>query len=434
MTKHGNSLDYDFSKLLFFYVDLDIIQMSDVMSLTEETLLMNKILKQVHPYDIFYSASNDRWQTYIKDDTKPSGRKAIVRKKKGDLERYLLSFYHDKLNNLKTYTFDSLYIEFMHYKECTQSKGTVDAYIKAYNRFYANDPIIYEDMRKITVPRLKMWLQQVIDKYKLNYKAYSKFSVVFNQLYKYCMESGYLSQNPFDSISVRNLGLYNTPKKKGRQKVFLRTETADINQIAFDDFARKPYCVPLAVLFTFQTGLRLGEIVALKWNDIDFISKTLKVARFERVEQEYTDDFKTLTKCKHVIMECNTKGDYGERFVDLTDDALYILQLLKDFYETEGIVSEWLFVNKQGRIHNRAMDLRIRRYCRLANMDMEKSMHKIRSTYISMLRDAGMSFEKIAEEVGHKSVITTMKNYSYDTLDDEENKRILNRGLNIKTA
>ena len=81
MTKHGNSLDYDFSKLLFFYVDLDIIQMSDVMSLTEETLLMNKILKQVHPYDIFYSASNDRWQTYIKDDTKPSGRKAIVRKK-----------------------------------------------------------------------------------------------------------------------------------------------------------------------------------------------------------------------------------------------------------------------------------------------------------------------------------------------------------------
>ena len=32
----------------------------------------------------------------------------------------------------------------------------------------------------------------------------------------------------------------------------------------------KPYCVPLAVLLTFQTGLRIGEIVALKWSDIDY--------------------------------------------------------------------------------------------------------------------------------------------------------------------
>ncbi len=95
--------------------------------------------------------------------------------------------------------------------------------------------------------------------------------------------------------------------------------------------------------------------------------------------------------------------------------------------------SEWLFFNKRDRIHNRAMDLRIRRYCRLAGIN-EKSLHKVRSTYISLLRDAGMSFEKIADEVGHKSVITTMLNYSFDTLEDEENKRIINKGLNIHTA
>ena len=76
------------------------------------------------------------------------------------------------------------------------------------------------------------------------------------------------------------------------------------------------------------------------------------------------------------------------------------------------------------------MDLRIRRYCRLAGIN-EKSLHKVRSTFISMLRDAGMSFEKIAEEVGHKSIITTMNHYSYDTLDAEQNRTILNKGLKI---
>ena len=61
-------------------------------------------------------------------------------------------------------------------------------------------------------------------------------------------------------------------------------------------------------------------------------SKVTQSHSFERVQQDYTDDFKTLTT--------------------------------------------W-FVNKNGRIHNRAMDLRIRRYCRLAGMDMEKSLHKV---------------------------------------------------------
>ena len=42
-----------FQKSLFFYIDLGIISLSDVVSLTEDTL-MNKILKQVHPYNIFF--------------------------------------------------------------------------------------------------------------------------------------------------------------------------------------------------------------------------------------------------------------------------------------------------------------------------------------------------------------------------------------------
>lgn len=421
------------SEIYQSYINHGTITLDDVLSLSEDTL-MNKILKQVHPYSVFYSESDDRWHTTIADPTKVSGRKLIARKKKGDLEKFLLEHYHLQLNTEQVYTFESLWIEFMQYKAATQSQSTIDAYIKSFKRFYKDDPIIKEDLSMITVPTLKMWLQKIVNKFKLNFKAYNKFSVVFNQMYKYALEMGYLEKNPFDGIVVRNLGLYNTPKKLSKNRVFSRQETLDINKIAFQDFASKPYCVPLAVLLCFQTGTRIGEIVALKWSDIDYQSKTIKIARFERFQQDYTDDFKTLTTCQHIIVDFDTKGEYGERLVDLTDDAIYILQLLKDFYASEGIVSDWLFVNKNGRIHNRAMDLRIRRYCRLAGMDMEKSLHKVRSTYISMLRDAGMSFERIAEEVGHKSVLTTMQNYSYDTLDDLENRRILNSGLNIATA
>lgn len=421
----------ELNELFLFYINCDIINMSDVVSSTEETI-MNKILKQIHPYEIYQSEYDNRWHTYIKDDSQLSGRKRIVKTKKEALEKYLLEHYRTQLNTVKTYTFESLYVEFMQYKSATTSQATVNAYIKAYKRFYQDDTIIKADLSKMAVPTLRMWLESKIREYKLNYKAYNKMAVVFNQLFKYAVQMEYIEKNPFDRIDVRSLGLYNTPKKNSKDKVFSKTETKDINKIAFDDFAEKPYCVPLAVLLTFQTGLRIGEVVALKWSDIDYDMKTLRVCRFERVQQGYTDNFEELTNCEHIVIECDTKGEFGERLVDLTDDALYILQLLKDYYKSEQIVSEWLFVNKDGRIHNRAMDLRIRKYCRMIGIQ-EKSLHKVRSTYISMLRDSGMSFEKIREEVGHKSVLTTANHYFYDTREDEENRRMLNQGLNIRT-
>lgn len=416
--------------VLLFYINSGIIDVCDTLSCSEDNVV-NKILKEIHPYKISYHEKADRWQTYIKDDMTPKGRKEIVRKKKSDLEKYLLEHYRLQLNTVKTYTFESLYAEFMEYKEATTSKTTVDAYIKAYNRFYKDDEIIKEDLSQIKVPTLRMWLETKIREHKLNYKAYNKFAVVFNQLFKYAVEMEYIDKNPFDRINVRSLGLFNTPKKNSKEKVFSKSETKDINRVAFEDFVEKPYCVPLAVLFVFQTGLRIGEVVALKWSDIDFDAKTLRVCRFERVQQNYTADYKQLTTCEHVIVECDTKGEYGERFVDLTEDALYILRLLKEYYESEKIVSEWLFVNKRGRIHNRAMDLRIRKYCNMLGIK-EKSLHKVRSTFISMLRACGMSFEKIREEVGHKSILTTANHYCYDTQDDVDNRKLLNQGLNLR--
>lgn len=49
-------------------------------------------------------------------------------------------------------------------------------------------------------------------------------------------------------------------------------------------------------------------------------------------------------------------------------------------------------------------------------------MHKIRATYVSLLRDAGLTFESIAEQVGHKSTITTAKNYSFDLKSEKKTR------------
>lgn len=62
-------------------IERGIISLDDVMSFSMEDI-MNKLLKTLHPYAIFFSESDNRWHTTIADQTKISGRKQIVRNKK----------------------------------------------------------------------------------------------------------------------------------------------------------------------------------------------------------------------------------------------------------------------------------------------------------------------------------------------------------------
>ena len=64
----------------------------------------------------------------------------------------------------------------------------------------------------------------------------------------------------------------------------------------------------------------------------------------------------------------------------------------------------------------------------------EESFSAVVNQYVVAMLPYRNIQEKIAEEVGHKSVLTTMLNYSFDTQDDVENKRLINKGLNIHTA
>ena len=102
------------------------------------------------------------------------------------------------------------------------------------------------------------------------------------------------------------------------------------------------------------------------------------------------------------------------------------MKLLKKYYEDNNVTTEWLFysIKENDKIHDRALDVRLEKYCKQIGIP-RKSMHKIRATYVSLLRDAGLSFESIAEQVGHKSTATTAKNYSFDLKSEKENQKMI---------
>ena len=414
---------YDLGCLLKSYEACGIISFDDALAGKETAV--NKILKEKHQYEIYFSEAKQVWETYIPTD---NGRKRIQRKNREDLEKYLLNYYKENKEQKPTATFESLYNEFMDYKFSGLRAGTTKKeYMNSYRKYYKDDPIIKRPLGDITKPELEMWLVQHVRAENMDKKKFHKFSVVFSQLYVYAKYKRIVKENLFDYIDKNDLHLRNTEKKKSEVKAFNKAEAKSVNLIAYNDFQTKNDCVPLAVMYIFQTGIRVGEAVALKWDDIDFEKQTMTVQRLERMYPN-ANDYKKYSGGNTYEIEESTKGRYGARTVDLSEDAVQILEMLKSYYDKANIQSEWIFARKNGKIHYKPLATKIRNYCRTAGIP-EKSLHKVRATYISCLRDAGMSFEKIAEEVGHKQVQTTMNSYSFDVATNEENRRYINTAL-----
>ena len=92
---------------------------------------------------------------------------------------------------------------------------------------------------------------------------------------------------------------------------------------------------------------------------------------------------------------------------------------------------DFLFIhNKSGkRMLSYSAARRIRKYCDKINIP-QKSMHKIRKTYISTLIDSGLNINEIRKLAGHSDEKTTYKNYCFNRFSDKQTEDKIEEALN----
>lgn len=184
-----------------------------------------------------------------------------------------------------------------------------------------------------------------------------------------------------------------------------------------------------------STGLRVGEITALQWSDVDFDSRTVSVSK----TLVYYSDTTSPDGKRHQTYEMHPvpKTDAGVRTVPMTTLAQTALKIQYDQTRSHGKTcksvvdgyDDFVFVNRFGLVFhqgplNRALRERI---IPQANADAEKnhlvmlphfSCHSLRHTYCSNLCRAGVGLKQVQTLMGHNDIHVTLDIYTAVTGQD----------------
>ncbi|MHC4214536.1 MAG: site-specific integrase, partial [Planctomycetota bacterium] len=157
------------------------------------------------------------------------------------------------------------------------------------------------------------------------------------------------------------------------------------------------------LLTAFRTGMRLGELLALSWDSVNFDTKQIVVQR------SYSN------------YHWDTPKSHKIRYIDMSEGLYTALKLryqnrVKELYcKINGGKRIYLvFPNPNGKPINDNVFRRGVFYALLSKAKLPKiRIHDIRHTYASLLLQAGAPIHYVKEQLGHSSISTTVDLYGH---------------------
>ena len=237
------------------------------------------------------------------------------------------------------------------------------------------------DVTEITRKDIQDYIIRMSKEYKQ--ETVINITKVLSQSFKYAVENNYITINPYNNIKIpRDIDYKEI-------KIFKKEEVARI--LSAEGFSQRNKDI---VNIAYRTGMRLGEILALKWEDIDFKHKFITI---RRTISGYGNG-------KIEILEPKTKR--SRRRIDIDNTSIKILS------NTER-KSEFIFCKEDGTIPSRqCITNSFRRMCKAAKVPY-RSFHSLRHTHASILLSENVHPKIVQERLGHKRISTTLDIYSH---------------------
>lgn len=213
--------------------------------------------------------------------------------------------------------------------------------------------------------------------------CYRNLKAAFNK----AMEWEYIYDNPFIRVKLekkqRNKPI--TVSKAELERIIFHIENADVRD---------------AVLISFYSGCRLGEVINLVWANIDLGSNLMTVG---------DDGFKTKSREQRFIPLC---GELVKLFIRRSESRAadkYGAKIISIDRKDKPIKGGYVVCKMDGRnYHKDYVSKKFKDGCRAAGIDERVHFHTLRHSFASHLAEKGVPIYTIQKLLGHSSVNTTM--------------------------
>jgi integrase len=365
----------------------------------------------LHPYEI-WQGKNGKWYTYIPSE---NGRVQKQRSSQGDIENLIVEYHKSKQNEpIIKRVFYEWIDEKLEMNEI--GRGTYDRYSNDYKRFFDGTDFENSKMKNLTEEELELFIRKTIVNHNLTQKAFSNFRTLIFGIFKHAKKKKYtsISITHFMGDLELSKNVFKKIAKRKEDQVYLEDEIP----LATEYLKSNPSILNLGLLLTFQTGIRTGELAALKPEDV--VGKTIHI---QRQEIKYKDP--ATNRCVHEVKEY-PKTDSGDRYVIITENALETIKMIKRINPN----GEYLFEVNGKRILTNSYNDGIGRMCKELKIT-RKSMHKIRRTYGTTLLDGKVDESIIMEQMGHSDITTTRKFYYYSNKNKSTKEAQISKAIVI---
>lgn len=379
-------------------IDVPSLHVKVLMEKRKETL-------RQHPHRI-WQGKNGRWYTYVNDLESPGTRRLKVRNSKRELEDLLLEYYKQADASI---TIEEIFSRWNDWKLEMGKIGESTHYRnrKIFSRHYSE--FGKRGIAEVSDLEFEEFLERQIPEFNLTAKAFSNLKSITKGFLKWARRRDYISWNYEYMLSNMEVSRNDFRKviKEDCEEVYDEEEM----ELIMSYMLSRQDQLNLGLLLIFVTGIRVGELAALKHEDLaeDFI-------RIRRTETSWkAKDGKRYTEVKDF-----PKSAAGWRDVVLPTDYDWLLKALRLLNRNE----EYVFVKGGKRCTEKAFECRLRRTCKKLGI-VPKSPHKIRKTYGTILLDNAVDANMVIQQMGHTSILTSERHYHRNRKSNARKRKIL---------
>ena len=400
--------------MLQFLMDDNIIDFTHVQE--QIAMKKRKELLEKHPYKI-WKGKDDFWHTYLPNG---SERKPVKKKYKKDIEDAVITYYSDKTCDSFKDRFE-IWVE--RQRKCGRSDNTISKYKTDYKRFFEGDVIENKSVQNINDEYISEFILRLLHRKDIPYRALKAMFGYMNGVFEKSRMDKVIVINPCQYVDLPIYKQYCRAEKvkTTSERIVSDEEKRLLIKKLNANYEKNPDIITrYAVELSLYTGMRVGELAGLKWEDIDFERNLITICRSEkynRVKKEYCIS--------------TTKNDKVRAF-PLTDEIKDVLCRLKKVEIKNGFLSEYVFSDKNGRVHVGRISDCVRNLTMTKEFSHTKSIHALRRTLNSNLRCSGMSATVAASLLGHTEKVNE-QNYTYDVTSMNYKTAMISE-INKKTA